>query len=170
VSLSLPEPSPDSESLQRLPSAKSGRTNTPTDRAPFNIWRPRNRPHQPQQQQPHQRISQAESVLVADDLVYEDVRIDDIRINDIRHDDDIRNDDDIIEQEAYITRPQRRAAQPMTPRLRQDRRSQARLSPWKAPSLDENLGSMLFSRQNRQIVLFCFGFIFPFGKLSPPLT
>ena len=53
-----------------------------------------------------------------------------------------------------------------TPRLRQDRRSQARLSAWKAPSFDDSLGTLFFSRQNRQILLFCLGFIFPIGKPS----
>lgn len=51
-----------------------------------------------------------------------------------------------------------------TPRLRPDRRSNQRLSVWQAPSFDESFGSMVFSRQNRQILLFCLGFILPFGK------
>ncbi|KAF2734146.1 hypothetical protein EJ04DRAFT_564435 [Polyplosphaeria fusca] len=67
-----------------------------------------------------------------------------------------------IEQAVYVIGPARR---PLThiisPRLRQDRRSQARLSAWKAPSFDDSLGTLIFSRQNRQILLFCFGFIFP---------
>lgn len=72
------------------------------------------------------------------------------------------SDGGIVEQEIYVIGPARRPMmEPFTPRLRQDRRSQARLSAWKAPSFDESLGTMIFSRQNRQIVLFCFGFIFP---------
>jgi hypothetical protein len=54
-----------------------------------------------------------------------------------------------------------------TPHLRTDRRSNLRYSLWKAPSLDDDLGSTLFGRQNRQILLFCIGFIFPPCK-SPP--
>lgn len=51
-----------------------------------------------------------------------------------------------------------------TPHLRTDRREGARYSAWKAPSLDADLNTTLFGRQNRQILLFCLGFIFPFGK------
>jgi hypothetical protein len=54
-----------------------------------------------------------------------------------------------------------------TPHLRTDRRSNLRYSLWKAPSLDDDLGSTLFGRQNRQILFFCLGFLFPPGK-SPP--
>lgn len=53
-----------------------------------------------------------------------------------------------------------------TPHLRTDRRGM-RYSVWKAPSLDADFHSTLFGRQNRQILLFCIGFIFPLGK-SPP--
>jgi hypothetical protein len=88
---------------------------------------------------PHQRMSQSDAISISDDGMEPDV---------------------------YVIGPARRNLhQPFSPRLRRDRRSQARLSVWRAPSLDENLGSMLFSRQNRQILLFCLGFIFPFGKL-----
>ncbi|KAF1844570.1 uncharacterized protein K460DRAFT_376228 [Cucurbitaria berberidis CBS 394.84] len=48
-----------------------------------------------------------------------------------------------------------------TPHLRTDRRGQTRYSAWKAPSLDSDLNRTLFGRQNRQILLFCLGFIFP---------
>lgn len=73
-----------------------------------------------------------------------------------------------IEQEVYaVGGPRRHVLELFTPRLRPDRRSQAQLSAWKAPSFDENFGAALFSRQNRQIVFFCLGFIFPFGKHNP---
>ncbi|KAF2443805.1 hypothetical protein P171DRAFT_44348 [Karstenula rhodostoma CBS 690.94] len=69
-----------------------------------------------------------------------------------------------IEQDVYaVGGPRRHVLEQVTPRLRPDHRSQARLSAWKAPSFDENFGAALFSRQNRQIVLFCLGFIFPFA-------
>ncbi|CAO2648542.1 Nn.00g078090.m01.CDS01 [Neocucurbitaria sp. VM-36] len=48
-----------------------------------------------------------------------------------------------------------------TPHLRTDRRGRRRCSAWKAPSLDDDLNRTLFGRQNRQILLFCVGFIFP---------
>lgn len=73
-----------------------------------------------------------------------------------------------IEQEVYVVGgPRRHILEQFTPRLAKDRRSQAQLSAWKAPSFDENFGAALFSRQNRQILCFCLGFIFPFGKLVP---
>ncbi|KAI8943498.1 hypothetical protein NX059_001500 [Plenodomus lindquistii] len=48
-----------------------------------------------------------------------------------------------------------------TPHLRTDRRGHSRYGMWKAPSLDDDLGTTLFGRQNRQILLFCLGFIVP---------
>jgi hypothetical protein len=54
-----------------------------------------------------------------------------------------------------------------TPHLRTDRRGRSRYSAWKAPSLDDDLNTTLFGRQNRQILLFCIGFIFPLGKFWP---
>jgi hypothetical protein len=72
------------------------------------------------------------------------------------------------QQDIYaVGGPRRHIFEQFTPRLRPDHRSQAQLSAWKAPSFDENFGAALFSRQNRQIVFFCLGFIFPFGKLVP---
>ncbi|PVI02004.1 hypothetical protein DM02DRAFT_654021 [Periconia macrospinosa] len=127
VSIGPPESLSDSSELYRLPTAQSGRTDTPSEgNASFFIYRPRNRPHE--------RLSQPETLDISDDL---------------------------DQQEAYIIGPERHMSPPFTPRLRQDRRSQAQLSAWKAPSFDENFGSMLFSRQNRQIVLFCLGFLCP---------
>ncbi|KAL5407464.1 hypothetical protein PMIN04_011723 [Paraphaeosphaeria minitans] len=69
-----------------------------------------------------------------------------------------------IEQDVYaVGGPRRHVLEQFTPRLRPNHRSQAQLSAWKAPSFDENFGAALFSRQNRQIVFFCLGFIFPFA-------
>jgi len=50
-----------------------------------------------------------------------------------------------------------------TPHLRTDQRNQSRYGIWTAPSLDSNLPSTLFGRQNRQIFFFCLGFIVPLG-------
>ncbi|KAF2118716.1 hypothetical protein BDV96DRAFT_596558 [Lophiotrema nucula] len=77
---------------------------------------------------------------------------------------------DIVEHEVYAIGPPRRfMADPFTPHLRQDRRSRAQLSAWKAPSFDESLGTFMFSRQNRQILLFCLGFIFPLAWMIASL-
>jgi hypothetical protein len=51
-----------------------------------------------------------------------------------------------------------------TPRLRTDQRGAMRYSVWNAPSLDHDLNTTLFGRQNRQVLLFCVGFLFPLGK------
>ncbi|KAF2855002.1 hypothetical protein T440DRAFT_495651 [Plenodomus tracheiphilus IPT5] len=48
-----------------------------------------------------------------------------------------------------------------TPHLRTDQRGHSRYGIWKAPSLDADLNTTLFGRQNRQILLFCLGFILP---------
>lgn len=75
------------------------------------------------------------------------------------------------EQGVYaIGGPQSQNLRQFTPRLRPDHRSQAQLSAWKAPSFDENFGAALFSPQNRQIVFFCLGFIFPFGNSTPIIS
>ena len=70
-----------------------------------------------------------------------------------------------IEQDIHVIGPRRNISSPFTPRLGRDKRSAARLSAWQAPSFNEPFGGLFFSRQNRQILLFCLGFIFPFGKL-----
>ncbi|KAF2462669.1 uncharacterized protein BDR25DRAFT_330121 [Lindgomyces ingoldianus] len=133
TSLGAPDSSTsESAESDRVPTAQSGRTNTPSEsHFPLSIYRPRNRPHN--------RMSQPESVLTSEGPV---------------------------EHEVYVIGPPRRGrglSEPFTPRLRQDRRSQARLSAWTAPSFDSNVGTLFFSRQNRQILLFCLGFIFPFA-------
>ena len=48
-----------------------------------------------------------------------------------------------------------------SPYLQQDQRTAARLSAWQVPSLDEPVRGQYFSRCNRQIILFCLGFLFP---------
>ncbi|EON61746.1 hypothetical protein W97_00962 [Coniosporium apollinis CBS 100218] len=71
-----------------------------------------------------------------------------------------------VEEEIFVVGGPRPAiSEPFTPRLSPDRRSNARLSTWRPPSLDEALGNLVFSRANIQIMLFCFGFIFPLSWL-----
>jgi len=66
----------------------------------------------------------------------------------------------------YVLGPNMRPASGWsTPHLRTDRRGGTRYSAWAAPSLDDNIGSTLFGRQNRQVLLFTVGFIFPLGTL-----
>ncbi|KAF1353536.1 hypothetical protein BDV97DRAFT_278312, partial [Delphinella strobiligena] len=47
------------------------------------------------------------------------------------------------------------------PRLAPSRRLSNRISAWRAPSFDEALSTLLKTRQNRQILFFCLGFICP---------
>ena len=78
--------------------------------------------------------------------------------------------DDIqpIDGEVYVLGPNMHPLSGYSsPHLRTDRRGHSRYSAWKAPSLDDDLNSTLFGRQNRQILLFCVGFVFPLGKYSP---
>jgi hypothetical protein len=48
------------------------------------------------------------------------------------------------------------------PHLTPSRRLSHRLSTWRAPSFDEALNTLVFSRGNRQILFFCLGFLCPF--------
>jgi hypothetical protein len=48
------------------------------------------------------------------------------------------------------------------PHLTPSRRLSHRLSTWRAPSFDEALNTLIFSRGNRQILFFCLGFLCPF--------
>lgn len=63
--------------------------------------------------------------------------------------------------------PRVHVSEPFTPRLCPDRRTHARLSAWRPPSLDDALGSLVFSRANVQVMLFCLGLVFPLGKPGP---
>lgn len=47
--------------------------------------------------------------------------------------------------------------------LYRDRRSAMAISMWHAPSFDEPINEVFFGRVNRQILLFCIGFLFPLG-------
>lgn len=86
---------------------------------------------------PRHRGSDANTISLADDIQY-------------------------IEGEVYTTGPQMPPLSTYsTPHLRTDRRSNLRYSMWNAPSLDDDIHVTLFGRQNRQILLFCLGFIFP---------
>ncbi|KAI9717731.1 MAG: hypothetical protein M1828_007134 [Chrysothrix sp. TS-e1954] len=49
-----------------------------------------------------------------------------------------------------------------TPHLTKEREARHSLPDWRAPSIEEGKG--IFDDVNRQIALFCLGFVFPFGK------
>ena len=70
-----------------------------------------------------------------------------------------------IDGDVYIVGPDRRPLSGYsTPHLGHDQRGRMLYSAWQAPSLDDDFNTSLFGRQNRQILLFCLGFIFPLGK------
>lgn len=56
---------------------------------------------------------------------------------------------------------------PEVPHLSIDRGYAPYFQKWRAPSIEES--QSWFGSINRQILLFSFGFIFPFGKLCEPL-
>ncbi|KAF2203290.1 hypothetical protein GQ43DRAFT_429991 [Delitschia confertaspora ATCC 74209] len=136
TSLHVPDTSTEASESVRIPTANSNPTNSPSEGSfPMSIYRPRNRPHQRQESDPTPHTN---SMAISEAPP--------------------------AEQEVYVIGPPRRhLTEPFTPRLRQDRRSTARLSAWKAPSIDETLGTLFFNRQNRQLLLFCLGFLCPFS-------
>lgn len=92
---------------------------------------------------PRNRISQADTVSLSDEI-------------------------HTVDGEIYVLGPNMHPLSGYsTPHLRTDRRGRTQYSIWKAPSLDHDLNTTLFGRQNRQILLFCVGFIFPLGKFLP---
>ena len=54
---------------------------------------------------------------------------------------------------------------PEVPHLSQDRGYAPYFYKWRAPSIEES--QSLFGSINRQVLLFCCGFVFPLGKLAP---
>jgi hypothetical protein len=112
--------------------SQSGRSRTPSEsQYPPNIYRPRNRPR-------NRAASAADTISLADDA-------------------------QSIDGAGYATNgPQMYQLRGYsTPHLRTDRRGQTRYSAWNAPSLDADVHMTLFGRQNRQILLFCLGFLCP---------
>jgi len=131
ISVGAPE-SESSESV-RLGTAHSGRSRTPSEsNFPLSIYRPRNRPRN----NSRNRASHADTVSLADDV-------------------------HSIDGAVYAVGPHMYPLSGYsTPHLRTDRRGQL-YSAWNAPSLDDDVHATLFGRQNRQILLFCIGFLFP---------
>jgi hypothetical protein len=54
----------------------------------------------------------------------------------------------------------------LSPHLHPDRRATMTLNAWSTPSVDEPFSRRLFAPLNRQIALFCVGFIFPFAWIA----
>ena len=136
-------PESDSSGSIRLGTAHSGRSHTPSEsHFPLSIYRPRNRPRT--------QMSHADTVSLADDVQSIDGGV-------------YEGDVYMVEErgQMYTLRPW------STPHLRTDRRGQLRYSAWNAPSLDADVHQTLLGRQNRQILLFCLGFLFPPGKCLP---
>ena len=136
-------PESDSSGSIRLGTAHSGRSHTPSEsHFPLSIYRPRNRPRT--------RMSHTDTISLADDVQ--------------------SIDGGVYEGGVYMVedRGQMYALSAWsTPHLRTDRRGQLRYSAWNAPSLDADVHQTLLGRQNRQILLFCLGFLFPPGKCLP---
>lgn len=117
--------------------SQGGRSRTPSEtNYPPNIYRPRNRPR-------NRAASTADTVSLAEDAQSIDGAVHTINV-----------------RQMYQLREY------STPHLRTDRRGQTRYSAWNAPSLDDDIHLTLLGRQNRQILLFCLGFLCPFGKCS----
>lgn len=146
----------------RAATAHSGRSGSPTDFAfPQQIYVPRNRPFQggtitpPQFHHPgphpgpyHYRDPRDSMAITPNPLqpgVYSPVA-----------------------QDVYVSSWQHpHVVKPFSPHLARDRRSQAFVNAWRVPSLDESFENHVFSRCNRQIFLFCLGFVLPVGESRP---
>ncbi|KAF2128774.1 hypothetical protein P153DRAFT_292468 [Dothidotthia symphoricarpi CBS 119687] len=129
--ISIAGPESESSGSIRLGTSHSGRTRTPSE---SNFASNIHRPRN----RPRDRSSRTDSVSFPEDAQ------------------PMEGDYYVLGPDGQLTRLSRFS----TPHLRSDNRGQL-YSMWKAPSLDADLGKTLFSRQNRQILFFCLGFIFP---------
>ncbi|KAF2397041.1 hypothetical protein EJ06DRAFT_559171 [Trichodelitschia bisporula] len=135
-------------SLGRIDTATSGTTSSPTsDTFPQTIFVPRNRPRQ---NAPRPETSETTGTAETAETV-----------------------DTAMQTDATPPQRQRSATAPSiyAPQLHRDRRTTAMYTPWRAPSLDEPFIGGLMGRTNRQVVLFCLGFLCPLmwmlGALLP---
>ncbi|KAF1990596.1 hypothetical protein K402DRAFT_400793 [Aulographum hederae CBS 113979] len=154
-SISLPETISEGDS--RLNTAQSeAPSHSPTDEHfPTSIFRPRNRPNLAG------NLGTAPAGGSSGDLIAPVPRA--ARPEDRRR---ARPESEMVERdgnrETWLSigpNPRPTHGEPFTPRLQRDRR--ATVNVWRAPSFDESLSRLLFSKSNRQIALFCLGFIFP---------
>ncbi|KAL1862471.1 hypothetical protein Daus18300_008568 [Diaporthe australafricana] len=108
-----------------------------TDHFPLGIYSPRRRPHEARPDSAAQRLSTAGSMDI---------------------------EPAPAQEEMGIRRGLRRITSSVwSPHLRRDVRARDRYSVWDPPSVSWSAESGMFGRRNAQVVLFVFGFIFPFA-------
>ncbi|KAK2604560.1 hypothetical protein N8I77_007478 [Diaporthe amygdali] len=108
-----------------------------TDHFPLGIYSPRRRPHEARPDSATQRLSTAGSMDI---------------------------EPAPAQEELGIRRGLRRITSSVwSPHLRRDVRARDRYSVWDPPSVSWSAESGMFGRRNVQVVLFVFGFIFPFA-------
>jgi hypothetical protein len=131
-----------SSSESRLNTGTEGRSDSPTSEAfPAHIYRPRNRPFNAN----GRRESTIDSMVIEEGTP---------RHSGVR---------------GAVLRPMRSIQDSLremwSPHLHRDRRSNVvHYGAWRAPSFDEPFWSRFFGPVNRQVWLFCIGFVFPLGK------
>ena len=134
------------------PESSSGPSESPeSDTIPIVLTRPRNRPYE-DANSPHQAGYEVGAALTADTPV----RSAAMAASAPYH------DEAAFLHPRSTPRPAMQIRSPSaSPYLHQDQRAAARISAWQVPSLDEPVHDRFFSRCNRQIILFCLGFLFP---------
>jgi hypothetical protein len=136
-----------SESRPNTATETEGYTESPTsDRFPANIYRPRNRPFYNSGQQRVRPGSTTDSMAIEEGAP----RNSHIRTRILSTVDSLPGS----------------LREIWSPHLFQDRRTNMHYGAWTAPSFDEPFWSSFFGPVNRQIWLFCVGFILPLGKLT----
>lgn len=132
-----------SSSESRLNTSTTGNSDSPTSETfPANIYRPRNRPLNGNER----RESTIDSMIIEGATPGQYVQRGVLR--------PVRSIQDSLREM-------------FSPHLHRDRRSNAvHYGAWRAPSFDEPFWALFFGPVNRQVWLFCIGFILPPGKLS----
>ena len=134
------------------PESSSGPSESPeSDTIPIVLTRPRNRPYE-DSNDPYQAEYGVGAALTADTPI----RSAAMAASAPYH------DESAFLYPRSTPRPAMQIRSPSaSPYLQHDQRAAARMSAWQAPSLDEPLRERFFSRCNRQIILFCLGFLIP---------
>ena len=140
-------PPSGSESRPNTATETEGYTDSPTsDRFPANIYRPRNRPFHGSGQQRIRSESTTDSMAIEEATP----RNPHIRTRIISTVDSLPGS----------------LRQIWSPHLFRDRRTDAHYGAWAAPSFDEPFWNRFFGPVNRQIWLFCIGFVLPLGEFT----
>ena len=134
------------------PESSSGPSESPeSDTIPIVLTRPRNRPYE-DPNVPHQAGYGVGAALTADTPI----RSAAMAASAPYH------DESAFLYPRSTPRPAMQIRSPSaSPYLQHDQRAAARMSAWQVPSLDEPVHNRFFSRCNRQIILFCLGFLIP---------